>query len=199
MNRKASVTSLALAALLFVLLAVAAAAQDPPVAPPSTPSPTTPYFVMAIVGLAGAIGVQWRAYTTQVETITLKVAQQVEAATKANAAELLLARTEAQKVLELERAAWKEKLAAAQAELDREREECRKELNELRDRVDKEQTDRRVESQGLLREQQAIMREVVTVCDGVKHVVDKSTNTISELAARFDEVDPPPTNTRRPT
>jgi flagellar motility protein MotE (MotC chaperone) len=156
------------------------AGQQQPVA-----HPTTPYFVAAVIGLAGAIGIMWKSHGAQVKEVTLEVAKQVEAATKANANELATTRAEHQRILELERAASKSKVDELRAALDREREDHRRELDEVRERLDQEQRERRVESAQLLREQKEIMREVLTLCDNMRHVIERNTETIREVANRF--------------
>lgn len=185
---------LALALALALLLPTQSAGQDPPPAAPAKPPAATadghsltPYLLAAIGSLAGAVAYMWRTHSTEYQKLVTEVEQRAKADASRHAAEVATTRVDGQRALELAIAAHDKQVAALRVELDRERADCRKQLDELRDRVDQEQAERRVEAAQLLREQQTILREVVVVCDSVKHVVDKSTNTINELASRFDQ------------
>jgi len=71
-----------------------------------------------------------------------------------------------------------------QRDLDDCRSTCRKEMDELQERLVHEQAERRTEVEKLLREQQTIMREVMSVCGEVGGALRKNTEATEKLIAR---------------
>lgn len=61
------------------------------------------------------------------------------------------------------------------------RNDCRKEIDDLRKRLEQEQTDRRQEAERLLREQKDIMKEVMVTCTAVATALQENTKALERL------------------
>jgi hypothetical protein len=68
-----------------------------------------------------------------------------------------------------------------QAQIDKLRDDHQKQIDMLRDRLELEQRERREESAGLLREQQDVMREVMTTCGAISQALTENTQALQAL------------------
>lgn len=77
---------------------------------------------------------------------------------------------------------------ANQKAIDDLKAECRKEETAIRDRLEVEQTDRRVEAERLLREQRDIMKEVMATCSAMTKAVDEFAEAMKAMSEEMRQL-----------